>query len=227
MPAQNNLIYSDEVQYGPLPPGWSRRIDPTGRLYFVDHNTRTTSWIRPTSAAPDVHLPDGWEERYTPSGRRYYADHNTRTTSWDAPRASDRAGGRASQRQPQSDAPLPPGWEMRRTSMDRVYFVDHNTRRTTWDAPRDGGSLASVDVEPPSPRRAPAAAEQEQHRPPSRSERNTGLCVICQDEEATMAGVDCGHLAMCRECSDQIMRGSRECPLCRTRIARLIRIFRS
>jgi len=58
----------------------------------------------------------------------------------------------------------------------------------------------------------------------------TGLCVICQDEEANIAIVDCGHLAMCRGCSDLIMNSSRECPLCRTRIvteARLLRIFKS
>jgi hypothetical protein len=24
-----------------------------------------------------------------------------------------------------------------------------------------------------------------------------GLCVVCQDEEATLAVVDCGHLCMC------------------------------
>jgi len=81
-------------------------------------------------------------------------------------------------------------------------------------------------------------------------ERN-GLCVVCQDEEANIAIVDCGyvfifsqvllpacldeylfcsHLAMCRNCSDLIMSSSRECPLCRTRIvteARLLRIFKS
>jgi hypothetical protein len=60
-------------------------------------------------------------------------------------------------------------------------------------------------------------------------ERN-GLCVVCQDEEANIAIVDCGHLAMCRHCSDLIMSSSRECPLCRTRIvteARLLRIFKS
>ncbi|PIL23499.1 transporter [Ganoderma sinense ZZ0214-1] len=63
----------------------------------------------------------------------------------------------------------------------------------------------------------------------SRLER-TGLCVICQDEEANIAVVDCGHLAMCRECSDLIMNSTRECPLCRTRIvteSRLLRIFKS
>ncbi|KAI0688416.1 hypothetical protein BC835DRAFT_1549977 [Cytidiella melzeri] len=58
----------------------------------------------------------------------------------------------------------------------------------------------------------------------------TGLCVICQDEEANIAIVDCGHLCMCRPCSDLIMNSTRECPLCRTRIiteARLLRIFKS
>ncbi|BEJ16250.1 hypothetical protein CspHIS471_0508550 [Cutaneotrichosporon sp. HIS471] len=56
-----------------------------------------------------------------------------------------------------------------------------------------------------------------------------GVCVVCQDEEATLAVVDCGHLAMCAHCSDLIMATSKECPLCRTRIVtpqRLIRIYR-
>jgi hypothetical protein len=80
---------------------------------------------------------------------------------------------------------------------------------------------------------------------PKSLERN-GLCVICQDDEASIAIVDCGyvlifcvvfpslrsysHLAMCRDCSDLIMSSTRECPLCRTRIvteARLLRIFKS
>ncbi|KAF9236663.1 hypothetical protein BU15DRAFT_89059 [Melanogaster broomeanus] len=58
----------------------------------------------------------------------------------------------------------------------------------------------------------------------------SGLCVICQDEEANIAIVDCGHLAMCRACSDLVLASSRECPLCRTRIvteARLLRIFKT
>ena len=32
----------------PLPPGWEMRIDGHGRPYYVDHNTRTTTWERPT-----------------------------------------------------------------------------------------------------------------------------------------------------------------------------------
>ncbi|KAG9315721.1 hypothetical protein JVU11DRAFT_3368 [Chiua virens] len=32
---------------GPLPSGWEMRLTSTGRVYFVDHNTRTTTWDDP------------------------------------------------------------------------------------------------------------------------------------------------------------------------------------
>lgn len=28
---------------------WERRVDPRGRVYYVDHNTRTTTWQRPNT----------------------------------------------------------------------------------------------------------------------------------------------------------------------------------
>ena len=28
---------------------WERRRDPQGRIYYVDHNTRTTTWQKPTT----------------------------------------------------------------------------------------------------------------------------------------------------------------------------------
>lgn len=37
-----------EDQHGRLPPGWERRVDNLGRTYYVDHNTRTTTWTRPS-----------------------------------------------------------------------------------------------------------------------------------------------------------------------------------
>lgn len=84
-------------------------------------------------------------------------------------------------------------------------------------SPVQGGSSSTRKPKPPVP------------SPASFVER-TGLCVVCQDEEANIAIVDCGHLAMCRGCSELIMGSSRECPLCRTRIVteqRLLRIFKT
>ncbi|KAG0654700.1 hypothetical protein C6P46_001535 [Rhodotorula mucilaginosa] len=36
-----------EEQLGSLPSGWERRVTPSGRAYFVDHNTKTTTWDDP------------------------------------------------------------------------------------------------------------------------------------------------------------------------------------
>lgn len=63
----------------PLPNGWEMRYDVYGRRYYVDHNTRSTSWERPQP------LPPGWEVRRDPRGRIYYVDHNTRSTTWQRP----------------------------------------------------------------------------------------------------------------------------------------------
>lgn len=32
-----------------LPPGWEERQDNLGRTFFVNHESRTTQWIRPTT----------------------------------------------------------------------------------------------------------------------------------------------------------------------------------
>lgn len=55
------------------------RFDAYGRQYYVDHNTKSTSWERPQP------LPAGWELRRDNRGRIYYVDHNTRTTTWQRP----------------------------------------------------------------------------------------------------------------------------------------------
>ncbi|KAJ9097328.1 hypothetical protein QFC20_006241 [Naganishia adeliensis] len=65
---------------------------------------------------------------------------------------------------------------------------------------------------------------------PKASVERDGLCVVCQDQEAVFANIDCGHLCMCPDCSKLVMATTRECPMCRTRIVteqRLIRIFRT
>mmetsp|Transcript_651 Transcript_651/g.1756 ORF Transcript_651/g.1756 Transcript_651/m.1756 type:complete len:266 (+) Transcript_651:1720-2517(+) len=65
------------IQNYQLPPGWELAFTATGRPYYLDHNTRRTTWEPP--------LPAGWEER-TANGRKYYVDHNTRRTTWNDPR---------------------------------------------------------------------------------------------------------------------------------------------
>jgi E3 ubiquitin-protein ligase NEDD4 len=99
---------------GELPPGWEQRVTPEGRAYFVDHNTRTTTWVDPR------------RQQYI----RMYGGQNANGNNTTI------------QQQPVSQlGPLPSGWEMRLTNTARVYFVDHNTKTTTWDDPRLPSSL--------------------------------------------------------------------------------------
>ncbi|KAH9972248.1 hypothetical protein BGW80DRAFT_1459873 [Lactifluus volemus] len=65
-----------------LPPGWETRRTPQGLIYYVDHNTRSTSWTHPTIIEG---LPPGWDVRRTQGGRIYYVDHNTRSTTFTRP----------------------------------------------------------------------------------------------------------------------------------------------
>lgn len=96
---------------GELPPGWEQRVTPEGRPYYVDHNTRTTTWVDPR------------RQQYI----RLYGPNAQGSTIQQQP---------VSQL-----GPLPSGWEMRLTNTARVYFVDHNTKTTTWDDPRLPSSL--------------------------------------------------------------------------------------
>ncbi|XP_055551454.1 E3 ubiquitin-protein ligase Nedd-4-like isoform X4 [Wyeomyia smithii] len=92
-----------------LPTGWSMQLAPNGRVFFIDHNEKKTSWVDPrtgraspmpnswnNSAGSDARrpeeglapLPEGWEERVHTDGRIFFIDHNTRTTQWEDPRLS-------------------------------------------------------------------------------------------------------------------------------------------
>jgi E3 ubiquitin-protein ligase NEDD4 len=43
----NRVLSSVEDAFGALPAGWERRVDHLGRTYYIDHNTRSTTWHRP------------------------------------------------------------------------------------------------------------------------------------------------------------------------------------
>ncbi|KAK4884524.1 hypothetical protein RN001_000795 [Aquatica leii] len=42
---------------GPLPEGWEERIHSDGRIFFIDHNTRTTQWEDPRLSNPQIAGP--------------------------------------------------------------------------------------------------------------------------------------------------------------------------
>ncbi|CAI8004124.1 E3 ubiquitin-protein ligase NEDD4-like [Geodia barretti] len=126
-----------------LPQGWQAGMTSDGRVYYINHIHKTTTWekprlqerhivpvatrtAQPVAVEQDSSLPEGWEERRTGEGRVYYVDHNTQTTSWDHPNSKkeDLLG------------PMPARWEMKQMADGRLFFVDHNTNSTQWEDPR-------------------------------------------------------------------------------------------
>lgn len=84
-----------------LPQGWSMQVAPNGRTFFIDHNSRATTWVDPrtgrASSMPNQNqppvadrvvsstsayndelepLPEGWEERVHADGRIFFIDHS-------------------------------------------------------------------------------------------------------------------------------------------------------
>ncbi|GBE82605.1 ubiquitin-protein ligase [Sparassis latifolia] len=143
--AQMRNFNPHEDQFGPLPPGWERRIDPLGRTYYVDHNTRSTTWNRPSaSQTVNTHAQDGETNAARDQhNRRILVDdmleagNVARNGSATAHSNTAAAAIAASNNLTTSGAgPLPAGWEERYTPEGRPYYVDHNTRTTTWVDPR-------------------------------------------------------------------------------------------
>uniref|UniRef100_A0AAY4DHF8 HECT-type E3 ubiquitin transferase n=1 Tax=Denticeps clupeoides TaxID=299321 RepID=A0AAY4DHF8_9TELE len=123
---------------------WEQRVLPHGRVYYVDHNTKTTTWERP--------LPPGWEKRVDQRGRFYYVDHNTRTTTWQRPtvesvRNYEQWQSQRSQLQGKKTSKKKISQRFTRLLFSQVYFVNHNTRTTQWEDPRTQGMIQ----EPPLP----------------------------------------------------------------------------
>ncbi|KAM8966695.1 E3 ubiquitin-protein ligase HECW1 [Pelodytes ibericus] len=75
----------------PLPPNWEARIDSHGRVFYVDHVNRTTTWQRPTTAAtPDGISRSGSIQQMEQLNRRYQNIQRTIATE----RPEEEAAGR-------------------------------------------------------------------------------------------------------------------------------------
>ncbi|XP_073174940.1 pleckstrin homology domain-containing family A member 5 isoform X12 [Lepidochelys kempii] len=68
-----------------LPGNWSYGISQGGRLFFINEEAKSTTWLHPhtgeaviTGHRRSADLPTGWEEAYTFEGARYYINHNER-----------------------------------------------------------------------------------------------------------------------------------------------------
>lgn len=88
---------------GPLPAGWSQQVAETGRIFFIDHNTRTTTWNDPRTGRP------------SPSPQ---SQANSKT--------SQIRGSQGKSAAVDDLGPLPPGWEERVHRDGRIFFINHS-----------------------------------------------------------------------------------------------------
>ncbi|KAM8777988.1 pleckstrin homology domain-containing family A member 5 isoform 7-T7 [Rhynchonycteris naso] len=69
-----------------LPRSWTYGITRGGRVFFINEEAKSTTWLHPVIGEAVVtghrrqstDLPTGWEEAYTFEGARYYINHNER-----------------------------------------------------------------------------------------------------------------------------------------------------
>ncbi|XP_073675620.1 membrane-associated guanylate kinase, WW and PDZ domain-containing protein 1 isoform X3 [Garra rufa] len=106
-PSKLPALPPDEDPLGPLPDNWEMAYTESGEIYFIDHNTKTTSWIDPRCQDKqpkpledcdddeegvhteeldnDLELPPGWEKIDDPVYGVYYVDHINRKTQYENP----------------------------------------------------------------------------------------------------------------------------------------------
>uniref|UniRef100_A0A3Q2DVP5 E3 ubiquitin-protein ligase n=1 Tax=Cyprinodon variegatus TaxID=28743 RepID=A0A3Q2DVP5_CYPVA len=112
----------------PLPPNWEARIDSHGRIFFVDHVNRTTTWQRPTGPpAPQGLTRSNSIQQMEQLNRRYQSIRRTITNS-------DRAEESSSDLLPEAEGELMP----------------HSYRRESAVAPPSGRSRLSLLLQSPS-----------------------------------------------------------------------------
>uniref|UniRef100_A0AAV2LZA8 Membrane-associated guanylate kinase, WW and PDZ domain-containing protein 3 n=1 Tax=Knipowitschia caucasica TaxID=637954 RepID=A0AAV2LZA8_KNICA len=84
--------HEDENQE-PLPKNWEMAYTETGMVYFIDHNTKTTTWLdprltrkaKPPEKCEEGELPYGWERIEDPQYGTYYVDHINQKTQFENP----------------------------------------------------------------------------------------------------------------------------------------------
>ncbi|XP_061438113.1 membrane-associated guanylate kinase, WW and PDZ domain-containing protein 2 isoform X16 [Rhineura floridana] len=115
---QPKLEENDEL--GPLPDNWEMAYTEKGEVYFIDHNTKTTSWLDPRlakKAKPPEECKEndlklmGWIQRFPSSN------------------------GGSFPLTEEENKELPYGWEKIDDPIYGTYYVDHINRRTQFENP--------------------------------------------------------------------------------------------
>ncbi|XP_026635517.1 pleckstrin homology domain-containing family A member 6 isoform X14 [Microtus ochrogaster] len=83
---------ADEIDWLDLPGRWTYGVDRGGRIFFINDEEKSTSWVHPGTHSPiqsgycsSPGLPKGWEMDSTPEGAVYFINHNERRNTFRHP----------------------------------------------------------------------------------------------------------------------------------------------
>ncbi|XP_075794645.1 membrane-associated guanylate kinase, WW and PDZ domain-containing protein 1 isoform X18 [Pelodiscus sinensis] len=167
---------SAEENLGPLPENWEMAYTENGEVYFIDHNTKTTSWLDPRclnkqqkpleeceddeegvhteELDSELELPAGWEKIEDPVYGVYYVDHINRKTQYENPVLEAKRKKQLEQQQQQ-----PEEWTEEHPSLGPPAVPNHapNAQEPVRDAPVQGSAVWESCTKPG---RAAAAIRQ-------------------------------------------------------------------
>ncbi|XP_073207123.1 membrane-associated guanylate kinase, WW and PDZ domain-containing protein 1 isoform X16 [Lepidochelys kempii] len=167
---------SAEENLGPLPENWEMAYTENGEVYFIDHNTKTTSWLDPRclnkqqkpleeceddeegvhteELDSELELPAGWEKIEDPVYGVYYVDHVNRKTQYENPVLEAKRKKQLEQQQQQ-----PEEWTEEHPPLGPPALPNHapNTQEPVREAPVQGSAIWECCTKPG---RAAAAIRQ-------------------------------------------------------------------
>ncbi|XP_059017436.1 membrane-associated guanylate kinase, WW and PDZ domain-containing protein 1 isoform X17 [Mustela lutreola] len=135
-----------EDNLGPLPENWEMAYTENGEVYFIDHNTKTTSWLDPRCLNKQQKPLEECED-----------DEGVHTEELD------------------SELELPAGWEKIEDPVYGIYYVDHINRKTQYENPvlEAKRKKQLEQQQPPQPPQQPQQPQQTQQPPQPQPEEWT------------------------------------------------------
>ncbi|XP_057363740.1 membrane-associated guanylate kinase, WW and PDZ domain-containing protein 1 isoform X19 [Manis pentadactyla] len=115
------LPLSAEDNLGPLPENWEMAYTENGEVYFIDHNTKTTSWLDPRCLNKQQKpLEECEDDGLKFASQASEISHNTEGVHTE---------------ELDSELELPAGWEKIEDPVYGIYYVDHINRKTQYENP--------------------------------------------------------------------------------------------